>query len=224
MLYRLRATIAILAASATMAACDRDKPAAQRTARPDSASGEVAQYALMKNQIGWLSDSNIVALAGQVNSDAQEIARLQTQTWASEPFRLFAAEILRDHARLQYSIDSLASARRLPAQAPAVAAEMKAPYDSMLATQIGLPLNERESQFLGVIVKVHDRSALDFGALAGNATDPDLRALLLTRAVIMEQAHAARAQLIAGAVARNDSVRADSTRADSTRRRRGGRR
>src|SRR5688572_26275437 len=118
---------------AGLVACDNGGESASRAvAQPDSASGEVAQYALMKNQIGWLTDSNIVALATQVNADAQEIARLEAQYWSKEHLRLFAADMLRDHLRLQYSIDSVALRRRLPSQAPAVAPELKAPYDSLL--------------------------------------------------------------------------------------------
>ena len=213
----------MLALATALAACDReDRPAAGAAARPDSASGEVAQYALMKNSIGWLTDSNIVALAGQLNADVQEIPRLETQMWAQEPMRYLAGELIRDHARLQYSIDSIATAKRIPAQMPAVAPQLKAPYDSLLNSQIGLPIAEREAQFLHMVARAHARSMVDFGALGGNATDPDLKALLVNRAVLMEQAHASRIQLITGAVAKADSTRADSARERG--RGRGGRR
>jgi hypothetical protein len=218
MAFRITVSIAIVTLSAAIACRGDDAATGQAAVRPDSSSGEVAQFALMKNRIGWLTDSNVVALASQVNSDAQEIARLEAQTWSKEPFRLFATEMLRDHARMQYSIDSIATLREIPSQMPAVAPELKAPYDSLLNTQVGLPLSEREAQFLDMTIKVHARSALDFGALAGNTTDPDLRTLLATRAVLMEQAHASRAQLILGAVARADSAARDSTKG-----RRGGR-
>jgi hypothetical protein len=222
MIHRFKTSIALLALMATLAACDRsDQPdAAANRPFPDSASGEVAQYALMKNTIGWLSDSNIVALASQVNSDAQEIPRLQTQIWSRESLRMLAAEFLRDHARMQFAIDSLASAKRIPSQMPAVAPEMKAQYDSLLATQIGLPMEERESQFISVMNKLHARTTTDFAALAANATDPDLRALLANRGVLMEQTHVQRAGLLAAAIARADSARQDTLEA----RRRGGRR
>ena len=125
---RLHKPFAILALSAALAACGKDNPPAARPpARPDSASGEVAQYSLMKNHIGWLTDSNVVALASQVNADAQGIPRLETQGWTREPLRFLATEILRDHARLQVAIDSISSLRKLPSQAPAVAPELKAP-------------------------------------------------------------------------------------------------
>jgi hypothetical protein len=213
-MHRLNRTIAALALSAALAACDGEsQPAVNAAARPDSASGEVAQYALMKNSIGWLTDSNIVALARQVNDDAQAIAQLEAQVWASEPLRYLATEIVRDHGRMQFAIDSLATLKRVPSQMPAVAPEMKAPYDSLLNSQLGLPVSEREAQFLDMVAKVHARSALDFGALGANATDPDMRVLLMGRAVLMEQAHAMRTKLLGAAIAREDSLRQDSVNA-----------
>ena len=210
----------ILVAAVGIAACGTDEtPVTTTSAQPDSASGEVTQYALMKNSIGWLTDSNIVALASQVNDDAQGISRLETQAWTREPFRLFASVIIRDHARMQFAIDSVASLRRLPSQLPAVAPELKAPYDSALMTQWGLPITEREAQFVEMVIKEHERSLVDFSALAGNATDPDLKALLATRAVLMEQTHLAQARLFGDAMTKADSARQDSLRARGRRNR-----
>lgn len=209
------------AALAAAMACGNDgTPAANVPAQPDSASGEVAQYALMKNRIGWLTDSNIVALATQLNGDAQGMARLESQAWTREPYRFLAAQILRDHATMQSSIDSVASLRRIPAQMPAIAPGMKAPYDSVILEQAALPLAEREARFTDLVLQEHQRSMVDFSALAGNATDPDLRALLGGRAVLMEQTHIAQARLIAGAIAKADSARQDSLKTTG----RGGRR
>lgn len=219
MRFRFKAFISAAAISAAVVACGGDAtPARRAPARPDSSSGDVAQYALMRNHVGWLTDSNIVALASQLNNDAPEISRLEAQAWTREPLRYLASEILKDHAALQFSLDSIARLRHLPAQMPAVAPEIKAPYDSLLNTQIGLPLADREAQFIDMVLKVHGRAIVDFGALAGNASDPDLRALLANRAVLMEQTHIARARLIEAALARNDSLRQDSLKTRKGRR------
>ena len=77
----------------------------------------------------------------------------------------------------------------------------------------GLPLAEREATFTDQVLKEHERSMKDFAALAGNATDPDLRALLANRAVLMEQTHIAQARMIAEAVTKADSARQDSLKA-----------
>lgn len=204
-------TLAAIALCAALAACDReDTPASQGAARPDSAAGEVAQYSLMTNNIGWLTDSNIVALAGQLNRDAQKIAQLEADVWASVPLHALALDLIRDHTRLQVSIDSVASLKRLPSQVPAVAPMMQAPYDSLLATQVALPMQERESKFIEMVSAVHERTTTDFGALAGNAADPDLRAVLANRGVLMEQGHLARIKLLDAALAKADSARRDS--------------
>ena len=211
--------VAAMAALAAACGGDEQQPS-KAAARPDSASGEVAQYALMKNAIGWLTDSNVVALAAQVNGDAQGMSRLESQEWSRESFRYLSAEIMRDHARMQVSIDSVASLHRIPAQVPAVAPELKVPYDSLLNSQVGMPISDRESRFIDMLIKEHERSMTDFAALAGNATEPDLRALLAGRAVLMEQTHIARARLLANAIAEADSLRQDSLKAKG----RGGRR
>ena len=205
--------IAAVALTAAIACGDESKPAGKPAARPDSASGEVAQYALMRNSIGWLTDSNVVALATQVNGDAQGMARLESQAWTQEPLRMLASVIMRDHARLQVAIDSVASLRRLPAQMPAVAPELKAPYDSAVAAEAGLPMTEREARFLAQVEQEHQRAVVDFSALAGNATEPDLRALLASRAVLMEQTHLAQARMIRDAMVKADSARQDSLKA-----------
>jgi len=210
MLQRISVLISAVALTAAIACGKDDTPAANAPARPDSASGEVAQYALMKNSIGWLTDSNIVALATQLNADAQGMSRLESQAWTKEPLRMLAASIMRDHARMQFAIDSVASARRLPSQMPAVAPEMKAPYDSMTMSQAGLPMSDREAQYLEMVAREHQRAVVDFSALAGNATDPDLKALLATKAVLMEQTHLAQTRMIGEAIAKADSARRDS--------------
>jgi hypothetical protein len=164
-----------------------------------------------------LTDSNIVALATQVNSDAQGMSRLESQAWTREQYRLLSSMIMRDHARLEVAIDSVASLRHLPSQVPAVAPEMKAPYDSMVSAQAALPMTDREAQFLDMVTKEHERAIVDFTALAGNATEPDLKALLATRAVLMEQTHLAQARMLGAAIAKADSARQDSLKTKANR-------
>jgi hypothetical protein len=210
MRHRITALIATTTFTVIVACGKEDAPVAKAPARPDSSSGEVAQYALMKNSIGWLTDSNVVALATQLNDDAQGMSRLEMQGWTKDPLRYLATQIIQDHKRMQFSIDSIASLRKLPSQMPAVGPELKVPYDSMVNAQAGLATPDREATFTDMVVKEHERSLLGFAALAGNASDPDLRALLANRAVLMEQTHIAQARLIAGAMAKADSARQDS--------------
>ena len=78
MVGALCATIALVACSGGNA---RQTPAAAKaaTVRFDSSTGEVAQYSLMKDAVGWLTDSNLVALATIVNEAPVRLARIESQ-------------------------------------------------------------------------------------------------------------------------------------------------
>ena len=162
----------------------------------------------MKNSVRWFSDSNLVSLASLVNNAPMALARTETQAWANEAVHGLAADMLRDHAAFQVSIDSLAGKLRLPSQRPAVADGMQASYDSAITPMTVLVTEQREAKFLDATLSLHAKTISDFGAIAGNASDPDLRALLATRGVLMEQTHVAKAQLIAAAVTKADSSKA----------------
>jgi hypothetical protein len=206
---------------AALVACGRGskQAASGAPARPDSSSGEVTQYALMKNQVGWFTDSNAVALASMVNSAGQDIARIESQEWRSESMRALASDIIREHSAFQYALDSIAGKLKLPAQVPAIEAEMKAEYDTVAAAFAAQPVMQRDSNFVDALVKQHARTTTDFAAIAGNVTDPDLRALIANRGILMEQTHVARAQLLAASAARADSTAA--AREDSVRKAKG---
>src|SRR4051794_18940563 len=60
------------------------KPAGPVAQQADSASGDVTQYSLMKPMVGWLTDSNIVALATLVNQAPLNLARAESQAWSNE--------------------------------------------------------------------------------------------------------------------------------------------
>ena len=206
---RIRATaVAALCAAVAAAACRRGgetpPPAATHV---NSSTGEVAQYSLMKDAVGWLTDSNIVDLATIVNQAPVRLARVESQQSTDQAVHAFALEVIRDHTVLQTSLDSLAGKRRIPSQRPAVAESIQAPYDSTLATLTATPIQQMEQQYLSAERTVVARSLTDFSALAGNASDPDLRALLVSRAVGMEQRHLARATQLAASLAQADSAK-----------------
>ena len=188
-----RVTFAVLCLTG-LVACNRTgsdpEPAAgSATTNVDSAAGEVSQYSLMTDAVGWLTDSNIVALASVVNAGPMEAARGESQQWTDHQVNQFALEVIREHAALQASIDSLGGKRRIPSQLPAVAASMKPQYDSIVAKLNGVPLEGVAAKFLAIEDELHGRTLSDFGALGGNATDPDLRAMLAVRATDMERRH-----------------------------------
>jgi hypothetical protein len=206
-------TAFVVMSALTMAGACREKqnqePAqAPPTAiRVDSSGGETSQFSLMKDAVGWLTDSNIVSLAAVVNDAPMALSRAESQSWTDQPTHEYALMVLRDHAALQASIDSLASHHHLPAQAPAIGAEFHAKYDSAAGALTGLPAAQVDPKFLAQMIELHGRTILDFGALAGNTTDPDLRALLSIRAQAMEQQHLTRAQQLTASLAAADSAK-----------------
>jgi len=202
-----------LCATVALVACSRGNsrqtPAAASAAavRLDSSTGEVAQYSLMKDAVGWLTDSNLVALATIVNQAPMRLARVESQESTDQAVHAFALEVIRDHTALQASIDSLAGKRRIPSQRPAVGESMQAAYDSAVATLSTTPPQQIEQQYLAAERALDGRTIMDFGALAGNATDPDLRSLLVSRAMAMEQRHVTRAIQLAASFAQADSAK-----------------
>jgi predicted outer membrane protein len=201
----------LAAAILVVAACSRNGSAPARAARSavhvDSLGGEAAQYSLVGNATGWLTDSNIVALAAIVNHGPIDLATIESRQSTDAQVHAFALDIIREHNALQGSIDSVAAKHRVPSQRPAVAASMQAPYDSAAAALSGSPNQRLPQDFLAAELAVHAHTMIDFGALAGNATDVDLRALLSTRAISMELQHIARAQQLIAAVASSDSAK-----------------
>ena len=201
----LRSKAVMVCALCAAVACRRgSEPPATRVI---SSPGEVAQYSLMKDAVGWLTDSNIVALATIVNQAPVRLARIESQQSTDQAVHAFALEVIRDHNSLQASLDSLAGKRRIPPQRPAVAESMQAPYDSAVTALTSTPVQQMEPQYLGAEKVLDARTLTDFSALAGNATDPDLRALLVSRAVGMEQRHLTRAAQLAASLAQADSAK-----------------
>src|SRR3954463_16545149 len=204
-----RPVLALLCACA-VAGCDRANTDAHAAPPPasrmhvDSSGGEVSQYSLMTSPVGWLTDSNIVALVGMVNEAPANIARAESQAWTDQQVHDFALLIIRDHAALQTAVDSLIAKHRIPLQVPAVAESMRPTYDSVANRRSGLPASEVDKKFLALEDEIHGHTLLDFGALGGNASDPDLRALLAIRGTEMERQHLARSRDLAASVAKAD--------------------
>lgn len=205
--------VGVLCAAVGLAACRGGNARENPTARPaavtrfDSSTGEVAQYSLMKDAVGWLTDSNLVALATIVNQAPVRLARVESQQSTDQAVHQFALDVIRDHSAFQASLDSLAGKRRIPSQRPAVAESIQAPYDSLVNALTSTSAQQVESQYLAAERSVDSRAMIDFEALAGNTTDPDLRSLLVSRATGMEQRHVTRAQELAASIAQADSAK-----------------
>jgi hypothetical protein len=161
----------------------------------------------MQNATIWLTDSNVVALAAMVNDAPMRLARLESQESSDPAVHALALEVLRDHAAFQGSLDSISLKRRIPAQSPAVAASMQAPYDSIVAALTPIAISQMEQQYLAAEKVMAAKALNDFGAVAGNAIDPDLRAMIAVRATAMEERHLAHANQLTIAAAQADSAK-----------------
>lgn len=190
-----------------VAACSRNGSKPVRVATADSVGGAAAHYALASSAINWLTDSNIVAIATIVNRAPVDLAVIESKQSTDAQVHAFALQVIREHNALQSSIDSVAAKRRIPSQRPAVAASMQGPYDSAAAALSALPDEHLPQDFLAAELAVHSRTMIDFGAMAGNTTDVDLRAILSTRAITMELQHIVRAQQLVAVIAASDSAK-----------------
>jgi len=85
------------------------------TVRFDSSTGEVRPVLLMKDAVGWLTDSNLVALATMVNEAPVRLARIESQQSTDQAIHAFALEVIRDHTRSRLRYDSLAGSVESPA-------------------------------------------------------------------------------------------------------------
>lgn len=138
----LRIVLALTIACTGCADRDAARPARRGAAVTDStsrrttteAAGEVAPDSA-KHAVRWLDDANVVALLNAMNGRQLAAADAELSSWHLETVRAFAAEMAREHAALQRSIDSATTALQIapvsPALAALVRARMQGPIDSM---------------------------------------------------------------------------------------------
>jgi predicted outer membrane protein len=173
------------------------------------AGGDVARDSTMP-AVRWLDDANAVALVNAMNGRELAAADAELSSWHVDTIRAFAAEMAREHAAMQRSLDSAASALQIAPVAPALAAlvraRMQAPIDSMWR---------------------HDGQAFDRAYLAQAVTSHQLMFLYLTRLsaiaqntglqqVLSAASDSVKSQLSRATALRATFAAADSAAADST--------
>jgi predicted outer membrane protein len=129
----------------------------------------------------WLSDANVLALLVIMNSRAITTAEQAVEGWHSDSVRAFALSLVRDHAGVQRSIDSLIERGNLGPVRPAVADRIMAAFqmqaDSIAASrEPGRSGSDRA--FLAQQIASHALMVGYIRQLAGVAERPDLQALL----------------------------------------------
>ena len=217
--------VALAGASFASFSCSRgDAPArrpapqstiAQRTA--GQSSGEVSGDSVSLPPVQWLTDGNILALLGTMNSQQIAAADVELQSWRSDTVRALAASTARVHAELQHSADSLAAQLHLTPVVPALESdlttEMQAQIDSLKAT----PIRYMDRAFIAEQVNAGALMMRYIDGMAGSTERPEMQALLSAAAGAVA-AELTTVRGLQAIIARSDSAAAtDSARADSAR-------
>lgn len=159
------------------------------------AAGDVARDSAMP-AVRWLDDANVVALVNAMNGRQLAAADAELSSWHVDTIRAFAAEMAREHAAMQRSVDSASSALQIAAVSPALAAlvraRMQAPIDSLWR---------------------HDGQAFDRAYLAQAVASHQLMYLYLVRLSAIAQNQ--RLQQVLSATA--DTVKSQLSRATTLR-------
>ena len=170
-----------------------------------------------KPVVRWLNDANVLALANAMNAKQLSAADAELSSWHLEQVRGFAAQMAREHAALQRSIDSAAAALQLtpvsPALAPLLRVRMQRQIDSMYQHD-GRAFDRA---YVDQQVASHELMYLYLVRLSAVAENAGLRQML---SVIADSArsHLSRATALRATFARADSAAADSAARRAARR------
>jgi predicted outer membrane protein len=181
---------------------------AAASGRTAEAGGEVATDS-SKPAIRWLDDANALALADVMNGSQLAAADAELSAWHVDTIRAFAAEMAREHAALQHSIDSASDAMKItpvtPALAPLVRARMQAQVDSMYE-HAGRAFDRA---YLDEAVASHQLMHLYLARLSAAAENAGVQQVL-TAAADTVASQIGRATALRTIVAAADSAAADS--------------
>ena len=135
----------------------------------------------------WIFDPNVLSLLYLMNGRQIAAAEIELEEWHSDTVRVFASQMMHDHAALQRSIDSLVERLNMAPVRPAIAAQIGAAFqaqiDSMVAYRSG-PRGSLDRAFVRQQVAGHALMASYIQQLAGVAERPELRALLSSAATV----------------------------------------
>lgn len=246
---RIRRSIALvsIAIAVLCAACDRGNtdrpPPARAPTRAQSAArapgdtseegGEIVESGdsstagdTTKPMEKWLSDANVLAMLGLMNTRQLSASDIEIQSWHSELVRDFATATLHAHAALQRGVDSLVDRIHVAPVAPALeqplGVQMQAQIDSLFGHGAKL-----DRAYVSEQVSSNQLMAETLKGLAGVAERPEVQSAVAAMASVVA-ANLAHATALEAQLAQTDSVAAadsaakDSARAERLRRKGGG--
>lgn len=185
-------------------------------ARITEAGGEVAPDSA-KPTVRWLSDGSIVALVNAMIAKQLTAADVELSSWHVDTVRAFAAEMAREHAALQRSIDSAASALQIAPVTPALAGLVQARMQGQIDSMYAHSGRAFDRAYLDQQVASHQLMYKYLTGLAETAEHAGLQQVLSTASDSV-QSQLSRATALRAAFAKADSAAADSAAQRAARR------
>jgi predicted outer membrane protein len=168
----------------------------------------------------WLNDANALALLRVMNERHVAAADIELSSWFSDTVRAFAASMAREHAEMQRSVDSAASALKIAPVMPALGEEVTAAFQAQIDTMLTARGAKAMDRAYVARQVVSHRMMTDYAnQLANVAERPEIQSLLRGIAG-RTAAQQARAQTLQTTFAVADSIVADSLARRAARRNR----
>jgi putative membrane protein len=171
-----------------VAAGEADYAAAHRTILAKDSTEVVAKAAP-----ALPGDAGVVAQADQENLEVIDLARVAVGRATSGATRLWARQMIDDHGRNDRDLRTLTQRLKLPSLPPLSAT---ADHARVKARLVGLPRGLTfDTAFVHQVLDSHATDIAETKALAGKASDPELKKLL-TESIVDLQRHHDRASAL----------------------------
>ena len=220
------AALALVVAGGAAIGCEQDTPKAPATVAKQpardtaQAGGDVAiSDTTASTATSWLTDANILSLLNVLNARQTAAANVELQGWHSDSARAFAESVVRDHADLQHSLDSVASRIRVAPVAPALATVVDSGLQAYADTLRMYRGGMLDRAFVREQLASAEKVAEYADQLTGAAERPEVQALAASTAARV-RLQIARGQALAVAFTKADSIAADSAASAASKRHR----
>src|SRR4051812_43130979 len=126
--------------------------------------------------VRWLSDANVLALVGTINSRQIAAANVLLGAWHSDTVRALATSLVHEHSDLQHSADSLAAMLHIQPAAPALTEQVNAAFQAQIDSMLGNRGMAFDRAYVRQQVASHQLMADYLTQLSGAAELPEVRA------------------------------------------------
>jgi predicted outer membrane protein len=161
----------------------------------------------------WLTDANLLALMGAMNSRQIAAANIELSTWHSDTIRDFAVSMAHEHSDLQRSVDSVARTLKLAPVMPALGAVIVGEMQRQIDSINGYTGRALDRAYVRQTVSGHETMAKYAALLAAAAERPEVQSVLSTASTRIA-AQVGRAKAFDASLTKADSVAAADSAAD----------